>query len=147
MSTAGTCYIAGPMRGYPEFNFPAFDSVADYMRFHGWVVFNPAEHDLEIDPAMKTQPAFATGDVDNLAGFSFQAAMRWDLARVTESDAIVLLPGWEKSSGAGHEKYVAEVCGVEVLYACPTSVSNPGSQYDGDEWFVSEVNVCSAELV
>ncbi|MGZ4518810.1 MAG: DUF4406 domain-containing protein [Mycobacteriaceae bacterium] len=127
-----TCYVAGPMRGLAEFNFPAFDSLAAYMRKHEWLVFNPAEHDREVDPGMESQPAFAIGDVENLQGFSFHEAMRWDLRAITHCDAIVFLPGWERSTGAGHEKYVAEVCGVEVLYAFPL---------DNGEWFVSEVDI------
>lgn len=121
------------MRGYPQFNFPAFDSVAEYMRAYGWTVFNPADHDREVDPEMVSQPAFAAGEIENLEGFSFHDAMKWDLARVIESDAVVFLPGWEKSTGAGHEKYVAEVCGVEVLFAYPT-----GEFLLSNAWFVSD---------
>lgn len=130
MST--TYYVAGPMRGLPNFNFPAFVSCATYLRrFQDTKqVFNPAEHDLEVDPYMEQRPGFFEGDIKRLPGFDFHEAMRWDLARVTESDAIVLLPGWEISSGAAHEKYVAEACGAEVLYAYPVSTVT-------GEWFIS----------
>jgi len=34
-------YIAGPMTGYPEFNFPAFDAARDYLE-RDWNVISPA---------------------------------------------------------------------------------------------------------
>lgn len=40
-------YLAGPMRGIPEFNFPAFHAMACRLRAEGNVVFNPAEKDIE----------------------------------------------------------------------------------------------------
>jgi hypothetical protein len=45
--------------------------------------------------------------------------MRWDLVRVAESDGIVLLPEWETSSGATHERYIAEVCNRDVWLGTP----------------------------
>ena len=38
-------YLAGKMRGVPNFNFPAFNSAAEYLRSLGDEVFNPAERD------------------------------------------------------------------------------------------------------
>ena len=39
-------YIAGPMRGYPEFNFPAFYAAEERLRARGHAVFNPARRDV-----------------------------------------------------------------------------------------------------
>lgn len=99
-------YIAGPMTGYPEFNFPAFHAAAKKLRSEGWIVFNPAEKDDEAD---LDPEAVKTGDA-KLAiekGFDFREAYLWDIARVIEGDAIYLLPGWEKSVGACGEAAVA----------------------------------------
>lgn len=40
-------YVAGPMRGYKDFNFPAFQAAAKALRDDGHEVFNPAEKDEE----------------------------------------------------------------------------------------------------
>lgn len=139
MGVAGTCYVAGPMRGYPEFNFPSFDSLALFMRRNGWTVFNPAEHDRDIYKDITEWAGYADGDISACPRFSLAMAMRWDLARITESHAIVLLPGWEQSSGARTELVVAEACNLEVLYAFPTNPF-PAPDYR-PEWFVSEVDI------
>ena len=36
---------------------------------------------------------------------------------VTRSDAILMIPGWEKSPGAVREKHIADISGVMVFYA------------------------------
>lgn len=100
-------YIAGPMSGYPEFNFPAFYAAEDKLRREGWgVVFNPAnkEQEKEID-----KEAFAVGDAKkaNAAGFDFRECYLWDVSKVIEADAIYMLPGWEYSPGACGEHAVA----------------------------------------
>ena len=40
-------YIAGPMTGYPEFNFPEFFKAQAELEEQGWKVFNPASKDSE----------------------------------------------------------------------------------------------------
>ena len=42
-SEAPTFYICGPMRGIPQFNFPAFDEAAELARAQGLIIINPAE--------------------------------------------------------------------------------------------------------
>jgi hypothetical protein len=117
-------YVAGPMRGYPEFNFPAFYRATSLLREQGWEVFNPAEHDVESGAVKITDPGYLTGDVEGLPGFDFRAAMRWDTARITEADAIVLLPGWQHSTGAKAERSLAEMLGLDIGY------------FDGQDGFV-----------
>lgn len=96
-------YLAGPMRGIEHHNFPAFDGAAGKLRAIGLEVFNPADHDREI--------GFDESTVDVPEG-TLQAMMRWDLARVMEVDAVVFLPGWERSKGACAERTVAHYLGL-----------------------------------
>ena len=99
-------YIAGPMSGYPEFNFPAFFAAQAELEAQGWTVFNPAnkEHQKELDAE-----AFKDGDAPKAiaAGFDFRECYAWDVNRVIEADAIYMLPGWEQSPGARGEHAVA----------------------------------------
>jgi hypothetical protein len=97
-------YLAGPMRGIPEYNFPAFHAATMALREQGYLVWSPAEHDVELDgfnPATDTaQP--------------MRHYMQRDLPQVLRSDAIVVLPGWENSEGAKLETHVAKMCGIPI---------------------------------
>lgn len=99
-------YIAGPMSGYPEFNFPAFFAAQERLEADGWIVFNPAEKDQEatLDPN-----AVKTGDAKEAIakGFDFREAFTWDMNKVIEASAIYMLPGWQFSPGATAEHAVA----------------------------------------
>jgi hypothetical protein len=100
-------YIAGPMSGYPEFNFPAFFTAAYTLERQGWKVWNPASKDGE--EGVKKDVSFASGDDQQLmkSGWDFKDAFHWDVHKVIYADAIYMLPGWEKSSGARAEHAVA----------------------------------------
>lgn len=93
-------YLAGPMRGIPDNNGPAFHAAAAALRALGHEVWSPAEHD----------EALAV----NAASLDIRRTFIRDLVQVLESDAVVLLPGWPTSAGACLERHAAEVCGVRV---------------------------------
>jgi hypothetical protein len=100
-------YIAGPMSGYPEFNFPAFFTAQYTLEKQGWKVWNPANKDQEA--GVVTDASFAAGDDQALmkSGWDFKETFLWDCDKVIKSDAIYMLPGWEKSAGARAEHAVA----------------------------------------
>ena len=104
-------YIAGPMRGYPEFNFPAFFAAARDLRESDphLIVINPAWHDEDCGLDVNGM----TGDEDlSEQGFSLKDALSWDLQQVLASDYLVLLKGWEKSTGALLEVRTAIASGI-----------------------------------
>jgi hypothetical protein len=108
-------YIAGPMRGRPEFNFPAFDRAADRLEAKGWSVFNPAERDR----AHGFSEVGLTGHepLHELDNFDHRQAMAEDTFFIcTEADAIYMLNGWQSSRGAVAERALAMALGLEVLY-------------------------------
>lgn len=107
-------YLAGPMRGYPEFNFPAFHEAAAKLRAEGHFVFNPAERDVERHGGIDISKGNELGDVaqaEREHGFSRRDAMHDDLDFITKhADGIALLPGWQESEGANLELAAARFC-------------------------------------
>jgi len=91
-------YIAGPMTGLPELNFPAFHAAAAALRAQGHHVENPAE--INADPTAQ-----------------WLDCMRADIARLVTCDAVHMLAGWEKSRGAKVEHGLAVGLGLAVIYA------------------------------
>lgn len=89
-------YLAGPMSGLPELNFPAFHSAAAVLRGEGRTVFNPAELGLEADDYRK----------------ALTACLAWICA---EAEAMAVLPGWENSRGARAEVATAKALGIKVF--------------------------------
>ena len=110
-------YLAGPMRGIPNFNFPAFDYAADLLRKEGHEVFSPAEHDRAV---------YGDGIADNTSGsereavekhgFAIRDALAADLRWIClYADGMALMPGWEKSKGAVAEASVAAALGLFII--------------------------------
>lgn len=99
-------YVAGPMTGYPEFNFPAFFAAQKQLEAEGWIVANPADKDQEVDLDAE---AVRTGDAARAIkkGFDFREAYLWDVRHIIEGDAIYMLRGWQFSPGAVGEHAVA----------------------------------------
>lgn len=98
-------YICGPMRGYPQFNFPAFFEAEEFLTVLGYTCFNPARHDVE-------------SGIDLDPSYSFRDAFKWDFVKVTESDWVCVLDGSLKSRGATAEIEVARLCGIPTHEYC-----------------------------
>lgn len=96
-------YLAGPMRGLPMFNFPAFMEAAIKLRDRGHFVYNPAERDV----AVGFDPSKPLDHPDNTKVFNLAEAFEWDFVAINKSEAIVLLPGWANSKGVQAELVLA----------------------------------------
>lgn len=107
-------YISGPMRGIPHWNFEAFHECAAWLRGVGKEAISPAEHDVEVDPLCVDKPEYLTGE--ECAG-EFEKLIGWDLIQILDpgTTGVVLIPGWERSTGARHELYVCRVVGKPVF--------------------------------
>ena len=105
-----TVFLAGPMSGYPDYNYPAFAAAAADLRGQGFDVLNPAEN--------------FDGDVNR----EYAEYLRASFMQVLQADAVVMLPGWEKSKGASLEVAVAKLIGLPraELAAMQTSASWAG---------------------
>lgn len=110
-------YIAGPMTGYAQFNFPAFHEAAFTLRAQGLDIISPAEEDEKHGVA-----ATAIKSTDgNLAEFEKATGQTWGdvLARdvkivADEVAGIALLHNWERSKGAKLEVTVALLAGKDI---------------------------------
>jgi hypothetical protein len=129
-------YIAGPMSGLPQFNFPLFIAAAEALRAAGFDIVSPAETDPEDvrqvamgSPDGKYDASGKVGhetwgdmlarDVKMLADGICTGAEDFDdklgntLTRdlYAPIDGIVFLPGWENSKGARLEAFVGILTG------------------------------------
>jgi hypothetical protein len=92
-------YLCGPMTGLPEYNYPAFANAAEKLTKQGHYVLNPARF--------------------GLSSYRWEDYMRRGLSDLLTTDAVALLPGWEQSTGARLEVYVAQSLGMPC---CPLDV-------------------------
>lgn len=95
---ANRVYLAGPMTGIADFNYPAFNAMADQLRAAGYQVENPADHGI-------------------IPGAQWADYMAYDLTRLGLCGKIALLPGWERSEGAKLEVQIAHRLGMTVVNA------------------------------
>lgn len=107
-------YIAGPMRGIEDYNFPAFDRAAKYLADLGHTVLNPADIDRETGFDPQTLPTdFDWTQIPKT--LSLKEIVRRDLNAIQKCAAIYLLTGWQNSKGATAEHAVAVWLGLQVL--------------------------------
>ena len=99
---AGRLYIAGPMSGLPDYNYPAFRAAHAVLTAQGYDVVTPS-------------------DIAGDATRPWSWWMRRALALLIQCDSVALLPGWERSRGARLEADVAGRLGMPLyLYEAGT---------------------------
>ena len=114
-----TIYVAGPMRGHHDYNYPAFDRQARILKQQGWMVINPADMDREkeqpdADP-LEFDPTKSYGDSEFMRG-----TLKRDLVAICDKcTAIYMMSGWESSRGAQTEWHLAKALGIEIFYEAP----------------------------
>lgn len=91
----GRLYIAGPMTGRPDFNYPAFHEAAARLRAAGFEVENPAEDGLPVESP-------------------WYAHLRVAIIKLMGCEAVATLPGWRNSEGAQLEVHNAVHLGMSV---------------------------------
>jgi len=126
-------YIAGPMRGVKDFNFPAFDTARDLANKNGWDPISPADIDRESGVHENTD--IAEVDTHKAARVFAQRDCNAIIDLLAEyGDAIAMLPGWTKSTGARAEFFLASWVGLQVLNAVtmePFTVQEQKIMWDG----------------
>jgi nucleoside 2-deoxyribosyltransferase len=95
-------YLAGPMKGYADHNFPAFEAALRQLQSEGFTCISP--HELN--------PPRPEGLTDEQW---YAICMHTDFQVILEHcSGIVLLPGWRTSTGAKAELVVATLCQYPV---------------------------------
>lgn len=120
-------YIAGPMRGIPDFNFPAFDACRDMlqMEFPDAEIMSPADIDRANGFDLEhykldhwTRHGNAPVDWATLPPeLDFRKIVRRDLNAIQSCTHLFLLDGWMDSRGALAEFAVARWLGLEIYLA------------------------------
>lgn len=100
-------YLAGPMTGLPELNFPAFHAEAARLRALGFDVVNPAEINPEPNAC-------------------WRACMKADIRELVTCDTIALLPNWSKSRGAKLEHHIA--CELGIIRVNAADIREPARE-------------------
>jgi hypothetical protein len=100
-------YIAGPMAGIKDFNYPMFYGVEKILNTAGIKTINPAELDKQ-----QVEPIEVEGlEVSSLQRASF---LKRDFHHLTTCEGVVFLEGWESSTGANAELLVAQMAGMST---------------------------------
>lgn len=89
-------YLAGPMSGLPDFNYPEFRRWKRSLEKVGYRVTSPADLGMES------------------SGYTWNDCMRSAITKMLECDAISLLDGWENSKGAKIELEIAKKLSMPI---------------------------------
>lgn len=105
-------YVAGPMTGLPDHNYPAFAAAQSRLEAEGYRVRSPhriGKHEC----------------------WAWEDYMRRAIAIMIRCDQVYMLQGWETSRGARLEYQIATALGMPILYELgaatrlPEGVSTP----------------------
>lgn len=90
-------YIAGPMTGYKNLNYDAFNTAEEILLEQGHEVRNPAK--VEVPDGVKP---------------TWEWFMKRTIPMMLECDVVVCLAGCAKSKGATMEMRIANELGIDV---------------------------------
>lgn len=108
-------YVAGPMRGIPDFNYPAFDAARNDLVSRGWNVVSPADidradgkhgHGVASEPPPLPIIEYVFRDF-----YTLYFLAKHNPARC---NAVYLLTGWGHSTGAQAERALAQWLGLAI---------------------------------
>jgi len=94
------------MSGIPENNYPAFRYAFRRLRDAGFDVVSP--HLLEANITVENRPQMTRAKI-------YRLVIPGDIAAVSICDAMMVLPGFEVSSGTALEMHAAELFEMEVV--------------------------------
>lgn len=110
-------YLAGPMSGYPQFNFPEFDRVSAELRAAGFDVVSPAELDDDDTREAALESKDGIHDPEKVKGQTWEDFLARDIILIADHElhGVIALPGWTRSRGANFEAAVAKSLAKPVV--------------------------------
>ncbi len=105
-------YVAGPMAGYEDFNYPLFKRTTQGLRDQGYIVICPTDVGGRLDggrPGTRTQREY----------------LKACIAALMQCNAIHLLSGWGDSTGARCEAAIAMSLGYTFVSSIGAIVAPP----------------------
>lgn len=87
-------YLAGPMSGIPDFNYPEFYKWKGLLQRSGYRVRSPADMNMEHEK------------------YSWTECMKEAIKMMLDCDGVALLDGWMSSRGTKIEVSLAESIGI-----------------------------------
>jgi hypothetical protein len=96
-------YLAGPMSGYPAYNFPAFEEACRKLRSVDLKIRSP--HEIDYGETEKTR-----GSLD------YETYMQAGLDLLNQCSGIILLNGWPQSGGACREVSLSIDLGLPMYF-------------------------------
>lgn len=134
-------YLAGPMTGIPQFNFPAFHAAAIALRAKGFDIVSPAELDSESvkAEAMKS-PDGKAGEAGAVGGETWGDMLARDVKIIADTvDGVIFLPYWYKSRGARLEAFVGLLTGKSFFFYNPNPVEDDPAVSDMTRELVQKI--------
>lgn len=105
-------YLAGPMSGIADLNFPLFHAEAARLRALGYDVVNPAEINGGADEVVACAAMTAERYQKH-----WRKCMRRDITELMTVDGVATLPNWANSRSASLEVDIASRLGMPVYSA------------------------------
>lgn len=113
-------YLAGPMRGFPDWNQKAFSDAADLWRRQCHQVFSPWE--IAAVMGYKLDHPCEPGHKDGKE--HLRHVMMGDVTCICHCDALAVLDGWQGSRGATVEVALAQFLGLKIFDAMKVETLN-----------------------
>lgn len=137
-------YIAGPMRGYKNFNKDNFNQAEEYLASQGYETVNPVKLDTQKGILLESE----TGSVQDIPGFSqkmLEDIVKTDVEAILGCDGIYMMDGWKNSKGAQAEHAIAEWLGLKIIYENHTDTPVTGIKYDNEKpnWSLLDLSIIS----
>ncbi len=111
-------YIACGMTGIPLSNWPHFEAWEAKLVKAGWEIVSPTRVDEAVGSVtVKRDPWYNVLSVECSDTFDYETILGIDFLAMKFCHAIILLPGWEASSGANRELAHAKELGLKVYTA------------------------------